>query len=141
MPDPGDPNLLELLELCRVDPAWLDRDARKLSVGQQQRVCLARALVGPCQVLLLDEPTSALDRPTADQMALTFQQLACQKNLAIILVTHDLRLIEHCADRTIFLKDGTVLEQGTTRQMLRHPETSDVRSFISSESAREEVQE
>ena len=84
LPDSSDPSLQVLLELCHVDPAWLDRDARKLSVGQQQRVCLARAMVGPCQVLLLDEPTSALDRPTADQMALTFRQLAREKNLAII---------------------------------------------------------
>lgn len=131
LPDYEDPELQELLELCHVDPAWLDRDARKLSVGQQQRVCLARAMIGPCQALLLDEPTSALDRPTADQMALTFRQLAREKGLAIIFVTHDLRLTELCADRIAFLVNGAVVEEGSVDQILNHPVTPEVRSFLS----------
>ena len=133
LPDFNDPALLELLELCHVDSSWLDRDARKLSVGQQQRVCLARAMVGPCQVLLLDEPTSALDRPTADQMALTFRQLAREKGLAIVFVTHDLRLTERCADRVAFLSNGAIVEEGSASQLLHHPETPEVRAFLSSE--------
>lgn len=135
LPDFDDPQQRELLSLCQVDSAWLDRDARKLSVGQQQRVCLARAMVGPCQVLLLDEPTSALDRPTADQMALTFRQLAREKNLAIVFVTHDLRLTERCADRVAFLMNGAVVEQGSVSQVLNHPSTAEVRSFLSLELA------
>jgi len=131
LPDCDDPELQELLELCHVDSAWLDRDARKLSVGQQQRVCLARAMIGPCQALLLDEPTSALDRPTADQMALTFRQLAREKGLAIIFVTHDLRLTERCADRIAFLVNGAVVEEGSVDQVLNHPATPEVRSFLS----------
>jgi putative ABC transport system ATP-binding protein len=131
-PDYSDPSLQELLELCHVDPAWLDRDARKLSVGQQQRVCLARAMVGPCQVLLLDEPTSALDRPTADQMASTFRQLAREKNLAIIFVTHDLRLTARCADHVIFMDNGAVVEEGPASRLLNHPETPEVRAFLAS---------
>ncbi len=134
-PDPGDPALQELLELCHVDSAWLDRDARKLSVGQQQRVCLARAMIGPCLALLLDEPTSALDRPTADQMALTFRQLAREKNLAIIFVTHDLRLTGRCADHVIFLDEGAVVEAGSASQLLDHPQTATVRAFLSTELA------
>jgi putative ABC transport system ATP-binding protein len=140
LPDLNDSGQIELLELCHVDPAWLDRDARKLSVGQQQRVCLARAMVGPCQVLLLDEPTSALDRPTADQMALTFRQLAREKRLAIIFVTHDLRLTERCADHVAFLANGVVVEDGPALQILKHPKTAEVRTFIFSElSTPEEV--
>jgi len=132
LPDCNDSSLQELLELCHVDPAWLDRDARKLSVGQQQRVCLARAMVGPCQLLLLDEPTSALDRPTADQMALTFRQLAREKNLAIIFVTHDLRLTGRCADHVVFMANGSVVEEGPASQLLNHPETAAVRAFLAS---------
>ena len=133
LPDINGSELLELLELCHVDIAWLERDARKLSVGQQQRVCLARAMVGPCQALLLDEPTSALDRPTADQMALTFRKLARAKGLAMVFVTHDLRLAERCADRVAFLSDGVVVEEGPVSQLLNNPKTAEVRSFISSE--------
>lgn len=137
-PDLDDPKMFELYELCQVDPAWLDRDARKLSVGQQQRVCLVRAMIDPCQVLLLDEPTSALDRPTTDQMALTFRQLASKKNLAIVFVTHDLRLTALCADRVAFLMEGVVVEQGVARQLLQYPKTSEAKRFLASELAGDE---
>jgi len=133
LPDFNDSALQELLELCQVSSSWLDRDARKLSIGQQQRVCLVRSLAGPCQALLLDEPTSALDRPTADLMAKTFRQIAKQKKLAIIVVTHDLRLTERCSDRVALLLDGSLLEVGSTTQMLHHPTTELARMFLSSE--------
>lgn len=129
-PDFTDAEAQEILDLCQVDKAWLDRDARKLSIGQQQRVCLARALFGPCQALLLDEPTSALDRPTADQMAKTFRQLAEQKNLAIVIVTHDLRVAEFCADRVAILLDGSIVEEGPAGKVLRNPQTEQAKVFL-----------
>ncbi|MDT8442992.1 MAG: ATP-binding cassette domain-containing protein [Desulfuromonadales bacterium] len=132
LPDLNDPERQELLELCQLKPAWLDRDARKLSIGQQQRICLARALLGPCQALLLDEPTSALDRPTADLLAQTFQELARRKPLAVIIVTHDLRLAERCADRLALLLNGSIVEEGPAARVLRHPATSAARQFLSS---------
>lgn len=138
LPELNDPALQELLDLCQINQSWFDRDARKLSIGQQQRICVARALIGPCQALLLDEPTSALDRPTADMMAQTFRQLARQKGLAIIIVTHDLRLTERCADRVALLLGGTVVEEGPTAQLLHHPTTDSARLFLSSESAENE---
>lgn len=134
-PDINAPQQQELLALCQIDQQWLDRDARKLSVGQQQRICLARALVGPCQVLLLDEPTSALDRPSADLMARSFSQLARQRKLAIVLVTHDLRLAKHCADRVALLLDGAVVEEGPADKILHNPSTAAARLFLSSEAA------
>ncbi|GEM_PF-393641 len=133
LPDLQSPDLQALLEMCQIDQAWLDRDARRLSIGQQQRICLARAMVGPCQALLLDEPTSALDRPTADLMAQTFRQLAEQRGLAMILVTHDLRMAERCADRVALLLDGAIIEEGTVAQVLHHPTTDAAREFLFSE--------
>ncbi len=135
LPDLKTQDLQELLEMCQVDQSWLDRDARRLSIGQQQRICVARALVGPCQALLLDEPTSALDRPTADLMAQTFRQLAEQRELAIIFVTHDLRMAERCADRVALLLDGAVVEEGSAGQVLHNPTTDSARQFLSSEPA------
>lgn len=119
--------------MCQVETDWLDRDARKLSIGQQQRVCLVRAMLGPCKALLLDEPTSALDRPTADQLAHTFQQLCQDKGLAIILVTHDLRIAERCADRVALLQNGFVVEDGPARQVLNSPASDAARHFLSLE--------
>ena len=135
LPDLTVPALQELLDLCQIAPSWLDRDARKFSIGQQQRICLARALVGPCQALLLDEPTSALDRPSADLMANTFQELAKQKNLAIIIVTHDLRLTERCSDRVALLLNGSVVEEGPSARILSNPTTASARQFLTSELA------
>ncbi len=133
LPGPNDPSLQELLDLCQLDQRWLDRDARKLSIGQQQRICLARSMAGPCRVLLLDEPTSALDRPTADLMARTFRRLAQERGLAIIFVTHDLRLTERCADQVALLLEGTIVEAGPTARVLHHPATESARLFLSSE--------
>jgi putative ABC transport system ATP-binding protein len=133
LPDLDGSELRKTLELCQVNPAWLDRDARKLSIGQQQRVCVARSLVGPCQALLLDEPTSALDRPTADQLAQTFRQLARQRGLGMIFVTHDLRITERCADRVALLLDGAVVEEGPCAQVLHDPATGAAREFLASD--------
>jgi putative ABC transport system ATP-binding protein len=139
LPDVDDPVMRELLELCQVSRSWLIRDARKLSLGQQQRVCLARALTGPCEVLLLDEPTSALDRPAADLMAQTFRQLAEQQSLGIVFVTHDLRLAERCADRVALLLDGAIVETGRPEQVLHRPATESARMFLLSDPEKTEA--
>jgi len=133
LPGKDDPALQELLEQCQISLSWLERDAHKLSIGQQQRVCVARALVGPCQVMLLDEPTSALDRPTTDLLAQTFRQLAGQRGLGMIIVTHDLRLAERCADNVALMQEGAVVETGPPDQLLHSPTTQTARSFLSSE--------
>jgi ABC-type glutathione transport system ATPase component len=69
----------------------------------------------------------------ADQLAQTFRELARQKNLAIVLVTHDLRLAELCVDRIALLLDGSVVEEGPATQVLHHPTTAAARQFLSSE--------
>jgi ABC-type glutathione transport system ATPase component len=63
---------------------------------------------------------------------LTFRQLAREKNLAIIFVTHDLRLTGRCADHVVFMANGTVVEEGPASQLLNHPETAAVRAFLAS---------
>jgi len=131
-PELQSPDIKNLIEICQVERSWLDRDARKLSVGQQQRVCLARALVGTCRALLLDEPTSALDRQTGALMAQTFKLLAKEKGLAIILVTHDLQIAEICADRIALMMGGSVIETGPVSQVLNDPKVEASRQFLSS---------
>ena len=130
-PDLQSPDIINLIEMCRVDESWQDRDARKLSVGQQQRVCLLRALLGTCSALLLDEPTSALDRQTGVLMAQTFKLLAKEKGLAIILVTHDLQIAEICADRMALMISGSVIETGPVAQVLNAPKVEASRQFLS----------
>lgn len=134
-PDLTAADVAALLAMCRIEADWIGRDAKKLSIGQQQRVCLARAMLGPCQALLLDEPTSALDRPTADRLAGTFRQLCREKQLAAVIVTHDLRIAELCADRVAFMQDGAVIEEGDADTMLSDPSTESARRFLFQEPA------
>ena len=87
-----------------------DKIPDQLSGGQRQRVAIARALgVGP-QLILADEPTSALDRQTGREVVVLLQQLAQQQRCAILLVTHDHRILD-IADRTLSLEDGRLVSR------------------------------
>jgi putative ABC transport system ATP-binding protein len=82
-----------------------DAEARTLSVGQQQRVSIARALVCEPAVLLCDEPTAALDRDNALRLEATFREL-CADGVTVLWVTHDSGQAERIADRTMTIVDG-----------------------------------
>ena len=129
LPDAVSSEVRLALELAQLKPEYLERDARSLSVGEQQRVSLARALVTGPAVLLLDEPTSALDRPTGDRLAATLQEICGTQQLTAILVTHDLRLAGK-ADKLIFLEGGRIREQGTPEQLLKAPGSMELRRFL-----------
>src|SRR5919204_4012454 len=87
-----------LLELSGLDPGFAERDASLLSVGEQQRVMLARALALQPEVLLLDEPTSALDEHTRAGVEATLAELGVRLDVSTVLVTHDLAQARRLAD-------------------------------------------
>ncbi len=82
----------------------------ELSAGQQQRVAIARALLTDPMLVLADEPTGNLDSRAADEIAGLLRQVAKEWGHAVLMVTHDPRIAAH-ADRIIFLKDGTVVNE------------------------------
>ena len=86
---------------------YADRDAERLSVGEQQRVMLARALALEPEVLLLDEPTSALDEAAREGVERTL--LGLEGRLSAVLVTHDRRQAERLSDRVVELDGGKVV--------------------------------
>jgi len=137
-PAADSPEVARAAELARLSSAMLARDARSLSGGEQQRVNLARALIGRPEVLLLDEPTSALDRPTTDQLAATLNDVCRAERLAIVMVTHDLRLAEHTADHLIYLEQGKIAEEGVGAEMLARPESAAFRQFLAGPAASKE---
>ena len=87
---------------------YADRDAGELSVGEQQRVMLARALALEPEVLLLDEPTSALDEVARDGVERTLEELA-REGVAMVLVTHDRGQALRITSKVIELREGEVV--------------------------------
>jgi putative ABC transport system ATP-binding protein len=106
------------LELAGLDPAFEDRDAAKLSVGEQQRVMLARALALDPRVLLLDEPTSALDQAARDAVEATLRGLRARTAISTVVVTHDMAQARRLAEYVVRLEGGTVAGEGPADEML-----------------------
>lgn len=94
-----------------------DRTFTQLSVGEQQRVLLARALASDAPILLLDEPTSALDVGEGLAVLRLIRELAAQKH-TLVVVLHDLADARSTTDRALLLKEGRVVEQGDTREVV-----------------------
>jgi ABC-type methionine transport system ATPase subunit len=111
------------LELAGLDPDFEDRDAAKLSVGEQQRVMLARALALGPRVLLLDEPTSALDAAARDAVEGTLRSLRARTAISIVLVTHDTEQARRLAAYVVRIDAGTVTGQGPMAEVLARDQT------------------
>jgi putative ABC transport system ATP-binding protein len=108
--------LLETLDAVGLSRSFLERDSTALSVGQGQRVCIARALVRGPEVLLMDEPTSALDKDATARIEYLIRDLA-EGGLAIVLVTHNLAQASRVAGRALLLVEGRVQAQGSTDEV------------------------
>ena len=106
------------LELAGLDPDFEDRDSAKLSVGEQQRVMLARALALQPRVLLLDEPTSALDQKARDAVEATLKRLHARTAIASVLVTHDMDQARRLAEYVVRLDGGEVVSAGPVAEVL-----------------------
>jgi putative ABC transport system ATP-binding protein len=106
------------LALAGLDPDFEERDASKLSVGEQQRVMLARALALEPRVLLLDEPTSALDESARDAVEETLKRLRASTSISIVLVTHDTAQAKRLADYVVRIDQGRVIGQGPAEEVL-----------------------
>jgi len=102
-------DVARMLELAGLPPEFPDRAAERLSVGEQQRVMLARALALEPRVLLLDEPTSALDERSRDRVEETLTDLRRRLDISYVLVTHDLAQAERLSDRVVGLEAGRVV--------------------------------
>jgi len=107
----------------------LHTPASKLSIGQQQRLCLARGLAVEPEVILGDEPTSALDPISAETIERRFLEL--KKDYTIVLVTHFLRQARRLADYVIFLYMGHLIEHGPADEFFNNPKYAKTQAYLS----------
>jgi len=124
-----DARVAELLDLVGLDPAYGRRRPNELSGGQRQRIALARAFTLSPQLLVLDEPVSFLDTPVAAQIVNLLLRLRKDLNLAMLLITHDLRLVRHLTTRAAVMRLGRIVGLAPTDALFsapRHPYTQEL---------------
>ncbi|MDX6595355.1 MAG: UDP-glucose/iron transport system ATP-binding protein [Solirubrobacterales bacterium] len=106
------------LRLAGLDPEYAGRDVARLSVGEQQRAMLGRALAQQPQVLLLDEPTSALDHAARDAIEAALTELRRELEISIVLVSHDPEQARRLSDWALRLEAGRVAGCGAAAEVL-----------------------
>ena len=106
----------------------LRESALRLSDGQQQRLCIARALANEPEVLLLDEPSSALDPGNTQRVEELLYEL--KSELTIVIVTHNLQQAARVSDNTAFLYQGALVEMCGTRELFTSPREPQTEAFI-----------
>ena len=113
-----EPDCSESLRLAGLDESFAERDSRRLSVGEQQRAMLARALAQHPKVLLLDEPTAALDEASRDAVEQTLAHLRREIDISIVLVSHDPEQARRLGDWVLRLQDGCLADAGPVERVL-----------------------
>jgi phosphate transport system ATP-binding protein len=107
----------------------LDAPALRLSGGQQQRLCIARAIAPRPEVLLMDEPCSALDPISTGTIEKLIGEL--RRDLAVVVVTHNLAQAHRIADKVAFMYLGDLIEYGSTAQVFDEPRATRTRDYVS----------
>ena len=106
----------------------LSARAESLSVGQQQRLCIARTIANRPEVILFDEPTSALDPISSQRIEALIGEL--KRDFTIVIVTHNMEQARRCADEVAMLYLGQLIEAGSTTQMFDAPRQSRTQDYI-----------
>ena len=120
---PGDhrARVREVLAQVGLDAEMASRHPHEFSGGQRQRIAIARAIVHRPRILVGDEPMSALDVTVRAQVLALFERLRREEGLTLILVSHDIGLVQNLSDTVAVMKDGHIVERGTTVEVLQHP--------------------
>ena len=122
----------EVLNLVDLDKSVLKKFPSQLSGGQIQRVVIAIALSRDIKLLLLDEPTTALDEENKNNIIELINEIKQQLNILILFVTHDIYSIKNICKNIIILKNGEIIEQGLTNNILFSPKEDYTKRLINS---------
>lgn len=122
--------LWQLLQQVELTSELADRYPNQVSGGQCQRAAIARALAVNPKILICDEATSALDVTVQAQIIELLKRLQQEMDLSILLISHDLALVQHLCDRVIVMYQGNIVEQGTPDRVINAPENDYTKMLI-----------
>ena len=124
--------MLSLLDKVKLpDPKSIaNRYPHQLSGGQQQRVLIAIAIACNPKLLIADEPTTALDPEVQEEIMALLKSIQSQSKMSIVLISHDLNLVQHWADRVLVLNKGVCEEMGTAKQLFQRPQSPYTKGLI-----------
>jgi peptide/nickel transport system ATP-binding protein len=120
----------QLMRLVGLDPDALERFPHQFSGGQRQRICVARALAMQPEILIADEAVSALDVSVQAQVLALIDDVRLRFNLAVLFITHDLRVAAQICDRIAVMHRGAVVEEGTTADVFGAPQHAYTRALF-----------
>lgn len=122
--------IVKVMEEVGLEPSMLSRYPHEFSGGQRQRIAIARVVVLEPKLILLDEPTSALDVSVQKQVLTLLKELQDKHNISYLFITHDLRVIRAMAHKVIVMKNGEIVEKGTTESLFMHPKDSYTKTLL-----------
>ena len=120
----------DLLGVLRLEPAMLDRYPHEFSGGQRQRICIARALAMEPELLVADEAVSALDVSVQAQVLRLLEEIRHSLNLAVLFITHDLRVAAQVCDLVAVMSKGRIVEYGAATQIFTAPRHEYTRALL-----------
>lgn len=120
----------EVLEQVGLSADMAERYPHEFSGGQRQRIALARAIVHRPRILVGDEPMSALDVTVRAQILDLLGDLMRSENLTFVLVSHDIGVVQNLCEAVAVMKDGRIVEHGSTEQVLLHPQQEYTRQLL-----------
>ncbi|MCI9362588.1 MAG: amino acid ABC transporter ATP-binding protein, partial [Hungatella sp.] len=106
-----------------------DHYPHQLSGGQQQRVAIARALAADPEIIFFDEPTSALDPELIGEVLEVMRELA-QEGMTMLVVTHEMNFARNVSNKVIFMEQGVVVEEGTSKEFFGNPKEERTKAFL-----------
>lgn len=122
--------VLETLALVGIDAGLAGRKPAALSGGERQRVCIARAIIVEPELLVCDEPVSSLDASIQAQVLNLLSSLTRRLGLAVLFITHDLRVVRHLCRSVAVMRLGKVVEYATTEQVFASPQHPYTRELL-----------
>jgi peptide/nickel transport system ATP-binding protein len=124
--------MLELMRMVELDEELAERYPHQVSGGQCQRAAIARALAINPRLIICDEATSALDVTVQAQVVELLKKLQKEQHLTLLLICHDLALVQELCNRVVVMYKGQIVEQGIPDEVIKHPREAYTQKLVDS---------